>query len=74
MTLLQKARVFVGVLSAITLLTLITANFLWPDRMLTNRAIVILLMLISSTLALDIALERFPITIELGNNSNNENQ
>lgn len=72
MTLLKKARVFVGVLSSVTLLALIVTSFVFPDKTLTNRTIIILLMLISATLALDMALDKLPITIELGNQNGGE--
>lgn len=63
MPLAKKARVVVGVLSALTLLGLIIAEFFNPELQLTNKAILILLSLISASLGIDMALEQFPIQI-----------
>lgn len=72
MTLLKTARVVVGVLSSLTLLALIFLNFLFPERVLTNREIIVLLLLISATLGLDMALKEMPININIGENGNKE--
>lgn len=68
----QTARVFVGVLSSITLLALIILDFLKQDLVVTERAIIVLLVLISSTLGMDMILEQFPITIKISSSDNKE--
>lgn len=70
MSLAQKARVLVGVLASLTLLTLIILDFLMQELMLTRIAILVLLALISGTLGIDMAMDKLPIRITVNQSEN----
>lgn len=70
MSLAQKARVLVGVLASLTLLTLIILDFLMQELMLTRIAILVLLALISGTLGIDMAMDKLPIKITVDQSEN----
>lgn len=65
MGLLKKARVAVGVMSAITLFILFGAEALLPGTTLNPRTIYILLSMISAMLAVDILSQHLPIEVKL---------
>lgn len=62
---LKKARVVVGVMAAITLLSLFIAEAMLQGTTLKTRTVVILLSIISGTLAVDIISQELPIKITL---------
>lgn len=72
MTWLRAARAIGGLLSIITLLVLLVADFFTRHDVDPNT-MVLLLLLISGLLAVDALGERLPITIRFGNgNEGNE--